>query len=86
MHLRGRSNEILVSEKEIREIGMNVEMIEDYPEDKYFPVLFCSVSLKSIGHYIFRFHESIQISQKLLLYMNLTKFHGLITKTGDDDV
>ena len=36
-HAFKRAIERNISEKEIREIGKNVEIIEDYPEDKYSP-------------------------------------------------
>jgi Domain of unknown function (DUF4258) len=36
-HAFKRAIERNISEQEIREIGENVEVIEDYPEDKYSP-------------------------------------------------
>ena len=36
-HAFKRAIERNISEKEIREIGENVEIIEDYPDDKYSP-------------------------------------------------
>ena len=36
-HAFKRAIERNISEKEIREIGKNIEIIEDYPEDKYSP-------------------------------------------------
>ncbi|MDY6783896.1 MAG: DUF4258 domain-containing protein [Cyanobacteriota bacterium] len=36
-HALKRAIERNISEQEIREAGINVEVIEDYPEDKYSP-------------------------------------------------
>lgn len=36
-HAFKRAVERNISEQEIREIGKNVEVVEDYPEDKYSP-------------------------------------------------
>jgi hypothetical protein len=36
-HAFKRAIERNISEQEIREIGKNVEIIEDYPDDKYTP-------------------------------------------------
>jgi hypothetical protein len=36
-HAFKRAVERNISEQEIRELGMNLELIEDYPEDKYSP-------------------------------------------------
>ena len=36
-HAFKRSIERNISEQEIREIGVNAEVIEDYPDDKYSP-------------------------------------------------
>jgi hypothetical protein len=36
-HAFKRAVERNISEQEIREAGMNLELIEDYPEDKYSP-------------------------------------------------
>lgn len=36
-HAFKRAIERNISEQEIREIGENAELIEDYPDDKYYP-------------------------------------------------
>ncbi len=46
-HAFKRSVERNISESEIREIGENIEIIEDYPDDKYAPSCLLSGFMQS---------------------------------------
>jgi len=44
-----------ISEHEIREAGLDAEVIEDYPDDKYCQAGYCWGSRRSVDRCIFKF-------------------------------
>lgn len=85
-HAFRRAVERNISEQEIREVGENVIIIEDYPQDKYSPSCLLLDSLAQAKFYIFKFPAKNQISLKLLLFMNPILINGLTIPKGDNNV
>lgn len=75
-----------ISEQEIREAGVNAEVIEDYPEDKYSPSALL-LGFTAAGRPL---HFQVSFADALLSkssrFMNLIPMSGLTIENGGNHV